>query len=167
MTDRPTGVGWRIQAGLVVFVASLGWPVLLPILPLLGASGATVATFGAIMAVAAEIMLLAGAAVAGKEGFALIKSRVFGLLKTLGPPKEVGRTRYSVGLVLFTFPLLFGWASPYLGRHIPGFSEHPLAYAVSGDVLLLTSLFVLGGDFWDKLRALFVHGARAVFPEKG
>jgi hypothetical protein len=32
---------------------------------------------------------------------------------------------------------------------------------------LLISLFVLGGDFWDKLRALFVHGARAVFPEQG
>jgi hypothetical protein len=30
--------------------------------------------------------------------------------------------------------------------------------------VLLISLFVLGGDFWDKLRALFVHSARAVFP---
>ena len=26
------------------------------------------------------------------------------------------------------------------------------------------TIFVLGGEFWDKLRALFVHGARAVFP---
>jgi hypothetical protein len=23
---------------------------------------------------------------------------------------------------------------------------------------------VLGGDFWDKVRALFVHDARALFP---
>jgi hypothetical protein len=30
--------------------------------------------------------------------------------------------------------------------------------------MLLASLFVLGGEFWDKLRALFVHGARAAFP---
>jgi hypothetical protein len=28
----------------------------------------------------------------------------------------------------------------------------------------VASLFVLGGDFWDKLRALFVHEARVVFP---
>jgi hypothetical protein len=35
---------------------------------------------------------------------------------------------------------------------------------VGGDVVFVTSLFVLGGDFWDKLRSLFVHGARAVFP---
>ena len=167
MGDRPTGVGWRVKAGFVVFVASLAWPVLLPILPLLGASGGTVAAFGAIMAVAAEILLLAGAALAGKEGFALIKSRVFGFLKTLGPPKEVSRARYGMGLVLFTLPLLFGWASPYLGHHLPGFDEHPLTFAIAGDVVLLISLFVLGGDFWDKLRALFVRGARAVFPENG
>ena len=167
MTDRPTEVGWRVKAGFAVFVASLAWPVLLPILPLLGASGATVAAFGAIMVVAAEIMLLAGAALAGKEGFALIKSRVFGFFKTLGPPKEVSRARYGMGLVLFTLPLLFGWASPYLGHHLPGFDEHPLTFAIAGDVVLLISLFVLGGDFWDKLRALFVRGARAVFPENG
>jgi len=27
---------------------------------------------------------------------------------------------------------------------------------VTGDLMLLASLFVLGGDFWDKIRALFV-----------
>jgi hypothetical protein len=31
------------------------------------------------------------------------------------------------------------------------------AYAIGGDLLLLASLFVLGGDFWDKIRALFVY----------
>ena len=30
------------------------------------------------------------------------------------------------------------------------------------DLLLLVSLFVLGGDFWNKLRALFIHDAKAV-----
>jgi hypothetical protein len=31
------------------------------------------------------------------------------------------------------------------------------------DLITLASLFVLGGDFWDKVRALFLHDARAVF----
>lgn len=26
------------------------------------------------------------------------------------------------------------------------------------DLIFLTSFFILGGDFWDKIRALFVHG---------
>jgi hypothetical protein len=32
------------------------------------------------------------------------------------------------------------------------------------DLITLASLFLLGGDFWDKVRALFLHNARAVFP---
>jgi len=28
----------------------------------------------------------------------------------------------------------------------------------------VSALFVLGGDVWDKVRALFVYQARAVFP---
>ena len=30
-----------------------------------------------------------------------------------------------------------------------------------------SSLFVLGGDFWDKLRSLFVREAKAVVPGEG
>jgi len=162
MTHDLARVGWRVRVGFVILVASLAWPALLPVLPLLGVSGARVAAFAGAMAVAAEIMLLAGAAIAGKDGFAFIKLRVFGFLKSLGPPKTVGRTRYTLGLVLLALPVLYGWASPYLAHHVPGHDQHRLALA--GDGLLLTSLFVLGGDFWDKMRALFVHGARAVFP---
>jgi hypothetical protein len=33
-----------------------------------------------------------------------------------------------------------------------------------GDLLLLSSFVILGGDFWDKVRALFVYGAKAQFP---
>jgi hypothetical protein len=164
MSVERTGIVWRVKAGFVIFVASLAWPLLLPVLPLLGASGPAVAAFGSVMAVAAEIMLVAAAALAGKEGFALIKSRIFGFLESFRPPEKVDRIRYAIGLVLFALPLVFGWASPYFGHYIPGFDEHPLPFAITGDALLLTSLFVLGGDFWDKLRALFVRGARAVFP---
>jgi len=31
--------------------------------------------------------------------------------------------------------------------------------------MMAVSLFVLGGEFWDKMRSLFVHGAVAQFPE--
>ncbi len=149
------------MVGLALFVASIGWPVLIPILPLLGASTATTATFSGIMVLAAEVMMLAGAAVAGKEGFALIKAKVFGHFRQFGPPREVSRRRYTIGLMMFTIPLSFGWASPYFGHHLPGFEQRQLIYAVAGDVVLLISLFLLGGDFWDKLRALFRYDAKA------
>jgi hypothetical protein len=124
------------------------------------------AAFSGVMVVAAELMLVAGAAVAGKEGFAFIKAKVFGRLRSYGPPRTVSRRRYRIGLVMFALPLAFGWATPYIGNHLPGFDTKKLFYAISGDVLLLSSLFVLGGDFWDKLRSLFRHDAHAVIPDK-
>ena len=48
---------------------------------------------------------------------------------------------------------------------VPGYPGNEITYAIVGDLLLLVSLFVLGGDFWDKLRALFIGGAKAVFPK--
>ena len=98
------------------------------------------------------------------EGFARLKSQFGRFLKKYGPPEQVGRTRYRVGLVMFTLPLLVGWLGPYLHHHLPGFDRYPMFWHVGGDLMFVTSLLVLGGEFWDKLRSLFVHGARAVFP---
>ena len=33
-------------------------------------------------------------------------------------------------------------------------------------IMLIASFFVLGGDFWDKIRALFIYGATVTFPPK-
>ena len=75
----------------------------------------------------------------------------------------MSRTRYKVGLVLFILPILLGWSSFYIRNYIPGFEENILMYGIISDLMLAVSLFVLGGDFWDKLRALFIPGATAKF----
>jgi hypothetical protein len=157
---------WRVQLGFLIFIVSIGWPVLVPVLTLWGVSAASIATFSGVMLIASELLLLAGAAVAGKEGFDFIKQRVFGFLKSYGPPQKVSRTRYRIGLVLFLVPLLFGWAAPYFGHHVPGYESSPVTYAIGGDLMLLISLFLLGGDFWDKLHSLFLHDATANITKK-
>ena len=68
MTLGRAQASWRTSIGFALLVASLGWPVLIPILPLVGVSATTTATFSGIMVVAAELMMIAGAAIAGKEG---------------------------------------------------------------------------------------------------
>ncbi len=165
MSDEQPNVGWRVKVGFAIFVVSIGWPVLIPVLPLLGVSTTATAAISGVMLVAAEFMLIAGAGIAGNEGFAFIKGTVFGFLKSYGPPSKVSRLRYKIGLVMFATPLAFGWASPYFGHHLPGFEGGQLIYAVGFDVLLLISLFVLGSGFWDKLQSLFQHNAYAVIPD--
>lgn len=159
-------MSWRIKAGFAIFVASLGWPILIPILSLVGLTPTAIAAFSGVMVVAAELMLIAGAAIAGRDGFAFIKTKVFGFLRSYGPPHTVSRRRYTVGLVLFVTPIALGWAVPYFGHYLPGYESNSLAYAIAGDAVLLMSLFLLGGAFWDKLRSLFQHNAYAIFPDK-
>jgi hypothetical protein len=114
-----------------------------------------------------ELGMVAAAAILGKDGFAFltggIKRRLGAFFAQHGPAEQVSATRYKIGLVMFLVPILIGWATPYLGHHIPLYDGNEIAYAIGGDVVLLSSLFVLGGEFWDKLRSLFVHGARAEF----
>ena len=76
--------GWRIKVGFVLLILSfVGIPLLVALLALFGVSGARFATISGGLLVAAEIMMVAGAAVAGKEGFSQIKAKLFGYLKPL------------------------------------------------------------------------------------
>jgi hypothetical protein len=63
---------------------------------------------------------------------------------------------------MFSIPIVFGWVAPYVSDLIPGYFRERVHLCIIGDLLLLVSLFVLGGDFWNKLRALFIHDAKAV-----
>lgn len=41
-----------------------------------------------------------------------------------------------------------------------------MTIAIAGDVLLVLAVFVLGGEFWDKIRALFIHRAKVIIRPK-
>jgi hypothetical protein len=49
---------------------------------------------------------------------------------------------------------------------MPELGVNRLPISIAGDVMLLTSLFMLGGDFWDKLQALFIHQAKVHIPKR-
>ena len=151
---------WRFKLGVAMFALSIALPILgVPILAALSLSEAATATVSGALLVGAEILGLGAVAVMGKNGYNFVRSRVFSFLKRYGPPKKVSRTRYRVGLVMIFVPVLFGWISIYAADFIPGFGDNPLVYGLGGDFLLLAGLFVVGGDFWGKLRALFVYQA--------
>jgi len=164
-TSGNPSAGWRLQLGITLFVLSILLPLAgVPLVASLSLSAGKTTTISGFLLVGAEVMGVAAIAVMGKPGYLYLKSRVFGFLKRVGPPDEVSRRRYAFGLVMFCVPILFSWVSPYASRWIPVVTTHPLPFALGGDLLLLASLFVLGGDFWDKVHALFVRDAKAQFP---
>ena len=158
--DAPAG--WRFKVGIALFgLMILAW-LLIPIEAALGMSAATIAATTAGIAITNKIILLLAIAVMGKPGFQELKAKLF---HQLTPPAEVSPMRYRIGLVMFCLPLLGGVFETYASHIVPQLVANRLWVDILMDVMLIASLFVLGGNFWDKLRALFVVNARAVFPE--
>lgn len=163
-TTEHSSAGWRLKLGISLLGLSIFTPLCgIPLVTVLGMSAAQTATISGVLLVGAEILGLIAVAVMGKDGYAFLKQRVVGLIRPYAPIKTVSRRRYIVGLVLFILPILFGWFSVYTAKFIPGFTNHPLLYAVGGDLMLLASLYILGGDFWDKIRGLFIYDAKMHF----
>jgi hypothetical protein len=157
----------RLFWGLAVFlVVNIGGPVVgLPLLALTDLAPGTKTLVGGIIVAVAELSLPVVIAILGKPGFAYIKGVFFKALRRYGPPAEVGRVRYRIGLAMLILPVFFALVEPYVGSYLGVTGQNRIVYALSGDALLLVSFFVLGGDFWDKVRALFVHSAKAHFAQ--
>lgn len=114
---------------------------------------------------APEVLIVIAAAILGKENFEIIKSRSLYWLKRLVPSAKVGRLRYNIGLAMFLAPMIPTYIQAYVPRWLPDNSVERLYINITADVMFIVSLFVLGGDFWEKLRALFVFEAKAQFPD--
>lgn len=152
----------RLLLGGAIFILTQLAPLFLP---LIAASGLPIGwkTFLSSLCVFGipELGILVSIAILGKPGLKHLRGKLFGIIRRYALPQTVSRARYRLGLVLFVLPLLCGWLAPYLPLLFPGYETHVYA-AVACDLLLLASLLLLGGDFWEKLRALFVWKARVV-----
>lgn len=152
----------KIIIGTVVFVLGQLSPlILIPVVVSLDlSSGWTTALSGLLMFGFPELAILASVAIMGKQGFNFFKQKIFGYFKKVAPPDTVSKTRYRIGMVMFVIPFLIGWLLPYFTELIPRYDNFGIYIYIGGDILLIVSLFVLGGDFWDKIRALFIQDVK-------
>jgi len=159
----------RLILGVLVWV--VGWCLALVLVPIVRKSGlpdAVKATINSVLLLGfPKLFLVLAVAIMGKPGFAYLKSLIMSHIRRLAPPATVSPLRYNIGLVIFVGVILLSSVGRYINLGaVPLRHEHPRLVAMAGDALLLISLFLLGGDFWDKLRALFVRDARVIFPAK-
>ena len=161
--EQPS-TGLRFRLGLTILIG--GWlsPLLIPIVTRTSLATEWKTIISGLLAVGIpEVFTVAAIAIMGKSGFNLIKERIYSFFKKHGPPDRVGLTRYRIGLVMFVLPIVFGWLGPYGAHKIPGYETHRLVVLVIGDLMFIASFFVLGGNFWDKIRSLFTLSAKAQF----
>jgi hypothetical protein len=115
----------------------------------------------------APLMKIGAVAILGKPSYLYIKSLFRRHVARVLKPYHASRVRYNIGLLLFFLPVVPTYIMAYAPQVFSDNFYLRLITNISVDVIFITSLFVLGGDFWDKLKALFTFSAKASFPEEG
>jgi hypothetical protein len=157
-------VGWRFYAGIAILVCSFGAWSLVPIASAAGWSTAQIATLSGAIFIGSKVGLITAIAVMGKAGFNYTKLLVFGFVSKFGPAQQVSPARYRLGLVLFVVPFLMTWLAPYATGLARPIGIYGFLQNLALEALVLVGLYLLGGEFWDKVRALFRHRARVEIP---
>lgn len=156
--------GKKIFCGLAVFIVAILSPLFIPLIIQLDISPELKAIISGFLVFGLpEIGILLAVAILGKDGFVYLKSRLLFWLKRTVISTGVSRFRYRFGIILFSTTFFISFLIPYINY----FSTAPVQknhYYLNFllDFLFLISLFILGGNFWDKLRSLFLYDMVAV-----
>jgi hypothetical protein len=157
-----TSAGWRFKLGIIIVALMFAIWLLIPLAAATHASAGTIAAITGGIFIANKVLLLVAVAIMGKSGFRELKKLLFGYVAGLAPNPIVGPVRYRIGLAMFCLPLVSGILTPFVDAFWPGLRPNSWPLQLLGNIMLIASLFVLGGNFWDKLRALFVRTATVV-----
>lgn len=152
----------RLIIGGLLFVGGFLSPLLIPLVTQSELPGNwKVFLSTGLVAGLPEVGMVLAAAVLGRQGFALLKEKLFSLLRKHTAPAAVSARRYRIGLFMFLTPLVLGWLWPYVAHFFPTLASESLAPSILFDLLFASSFLVLGAEFWEKVRRLFVYDASA------
>lgn len=161
---EPHSAGWRFKLGIAIICFMLGSWLLVPVAAAVGVAGSKIAALTGVLFISNKVLLILVIGIMGKSGFQQLKSKMFGYVSSLAPTAEVevGPIRHRIGIVMFCLPLISSFLEPYIDTFWPGLRPNLWQLQLLGDLMLIGSFFVLGANFWEKVRALFVRTARVV-----
>lgn len=163
MTNAPETSRSKLILGGVILVVGFMSPLLIPFVVGSDLAISYKKILAGLLAFGIpELFMLIAVAVMGKQGYEFIKEKALKHLKSFAPVDAVSLTRYRIGLIIFSLPIIIGIAEPYLAYYISFFRELPIWWYIFTDILFVSSFFVLGGDFWDKLSGLFKYNVKVV-----
>ena len=154
----------RLWGGIIILVIGFLSPLLIPLVLSSGFSTGVKSVISGLLAFGIpELFMIIAVGTMGKEGFNYLKRYLSLVIRQYGPPDEVSRIRYRIGLVMFLLPSLVSVVTPYFGNRVAFYENSEVTIMLVLHAMLFLSLFVLGGDFWDKLRGLFNRNAKINF----
>jgi hypothetical protein len=147
---------FKYYLGISLIVYSfLPYIFVFTILPFLELSTEDSLTLSTILIVSSEGAFFIAVALLGKQFVNLIKQNAKSYFL------HVSKSRYNIGLVMFVISMIVPTFSLELLLYfdiLDSFGEKNALYLLlSMDALFIVSLFVLGGDFWEKVKKLFEY----------
>lgn len=153
---------WKFYIGIGFLILSFIVDIAFIIVPFLGFSGTKIISLMTILAILAEAFFFISILLMGKEIINNIKEKISYWFKKpeAMAPVFISRKRHSFGVWIFFISML-----PYplieisLLLGFPSSGEHMFCFflLLAGDILFVTSFFMLGEPFWDKVKKLFSY----------
>ncbi|NGX52504.1 MAG: hypothetical protein KR126chlam5_00804 [Candidatus Anoxychlamydiales bacterium] len=148
---------WKFYTGLVCLILSFFLPLLGFVVPFLKLP--TTITVGVITFLTIggpEAMILAGSVLLGKDGFRYYRNKMFLFFKRKSKPKPVSEIRYYTGLTIMVLSVIPLYLNAYFSEIMPQKEYTKNAILISADLIFVISFFILGGEFWEKYKRLFI-----------
>ena len=151
--------GWKLYVGLALFVYSWGTLGIAALIPFLF-SPTVAGTLVTCVVVSGEIGFWVSAALLGTPFIDALKTKLAALLvrQRSAAPRPISRARHVFGLVLFSLSFVtyyVAMATPFLRLKKSTELAAIVVVAITGELLFVSSLFVLGGEFWGRIKALY------------
>mgnify|MGYP001230997921 CR=1 FL=1 len=157
----PASGTWKRRLGLGLLVYSFVPLCTVGLLAFLDVPPAAAVTYSAVYLASGEIAFLAAVALLGKAFVTAVKDKIKAFFRTTGKPatpRPISRARHAMGVSLFALSIVPYYAALgflLLARITSADVPLLLGLLLSGEGLFLVSLFVLGEEFWARLKRLF------------
>lgn len=147
--------GPRTYAGLTALVLAFILPGFIIVIPFLGISAkwSALLTTGLLVG-GPELLTLIAVALLGKDALRYFTHKVRTKLYGLVIEPRVSRFQYYFGLSLSLATILPLYIYGYLPGLLPEGWRIPIL--ATADLLFIVSMFIMGGEFWEKVQRLFI-----------
>jgi len=151
---------WKYYTGITLFVYCWIPYIIVGFIPLLGFSGVETVSIMTILVATAEVAFFVSVLLLGKPFLEAIKSKIKRFIfrkEAVATAPYISKGQHYVGVTLFFLSFL-----PYFITEIAMLLDYPkegghvvlLGVLLLGDALFMASLFILGSEFWDRLKKL-------------
>jgi hypothetical protein len=151
---------WRFYAGITAMVLAVVMPLCALVVPMLGLSTTQSALLaGVLLAGGPEVLCILAVALLGKDTFRYFTHRVMTALRRAVIDQPASKARYYTGLVVILLSWLPAYIYAYSPTLMPG-GDARIYVLAAMDLAFVVSVFLMGGEFWEKVRRIFVYEGR-------